>query len=279
MTISIQQIISQLDLMHMEYRWVGSQEDKTLLVASLFEPVDGGFYFFNGSGAFHLQVKDSVLLVPEDFDDANNTHQNVLVKLKGDTQRIYYLLLSNLFSRKSTGRIAPTAVIHPEAKIGLNVQIDDFCVVEACTIGDEVIIESHSKIHENVVIGAHTIIGSMSVIGSQGVAWVWNQDQSARIVQPQLGGVQIGNNCFVGANTIVVRGSLNEATRIGENTLMAPGGRIGHGTQIGNFVHFANNVITGGNTHIGDFCFVGSGAVFRPKVKIHPKTIVGAGSV
>src|SRR5690606_2863598 len=131
----------------------------------------------------------------------------------------------------------------------------------------------------NVVIGAHTIIGSMSVIGSQGVAWVWNQDQSARIVQPQLGGVQIGNNCFVGANTIVVRGSLNEATRIGENTLMAPGGRIGHGTQIGNFVHFANNVITGGNTHIGDFCFVGSGAVFRPKVKIHPKTIVGAGSV
>lgn len=100
-----------------------------------------------------------------------------------------------------------------------------------------------------------------------------------KILQPQLGGVDIYENCFIGAGTIIVRGSLNENTRIGRNSLLAPGGRIGHGTQIGDFVHFANNVVTGGNTIIGDYSFVGSAAVFRPKIVIHPKTIVGAGSV
>ena len=112
-------------------------------------------------------------------------------------------------------------------------------------------------------------VESGSVIGACGVAWTWNEEETEKVIQPQIGGVHVGAHSFLGAHTVVVRGSINEKTSIGHHSLLAPGSRIGHGTQIGNFVHFENNVITGGNTRIADYCFIGSSAVFRPKVKLH----------
>jgi UDP-3-O-[3-hydroxymyristoyl] glucosamine N-acyltransferase len=35
----------------------------------------------------------------------------------------------------------------------------------------------------------------------------------------------------------------------------------------------------GGNARVGDYSFVGSGAVFRPRVRVHEATIVAAGAV
>lgn len=246
-------------------------------IASFFKPTDAGFYFYNGKEELPIKTKNSLIFVPKNFENKRRT--NAYIHLEMNPQEAYYRLLNNLHGSKSTGIVSKTAAISPNARIGKNVQIDDFCVLEDCIIGENVIIRSHSKIHSNTKIGKNTTIESGSIIGAQGVAWVWNEGQSAKIVQPQLGGVEIGENCFLGANTIVVRGSLNENTQIGKKSLLASGARIGHGTQIGEAVHFANNVITGGNSIIGRYSFIGSGAIFRPKVKIHEKTIVGAGAV
>jgi UDP-3-O-[3-hydroxymyristoyl] glucosamine N-acyltransferase len=247
-------------------------------LASLFNPVQNGFYFFVGD-EIPSNISNSLFLVSTDFNWEINNQGNAFIRIKADPQRVYYQIISHYFSAKSTGQISNLSIIDEDAVIGKNVQIDPFCIIGKVIIKDNVVIKSHSYLHDNTEVEEATTIDSHSVIGAKGLAWIWNEDQSEKIIQPQLGGVKIGRNVFLAANTIIVRGSINEYTEIGKSTLLAPGCRIGHGTKIGNYVHFANNVITGGNTHVGDYSFVGSAAVFRPKVKVHPHTIVGAGAL
>lgn len=244
-------------------------------VASLFSPIIKGFYFFSGK-EFNFTIEKSLILTSSLIESDSNV--SIIVK-NIDVQLLYYRLLDHFYARKSNGIIDNFAKVDFEAKIGENVQIDAFTVIDNCEIGNNVIIGSNCRVYGGVIIEDNTIIESGSIIGTRGLAWTWNEDQSEKVFQPQLGGVVVQTGCILGANTIIVRGSLNENTEIGEYSHLAPGCRLGHGTRIGKYSHLANAVITGGNTRIGDYCFVGSGVVFRPKAKIHDSSIVGAGSV
>lgn len=278
MLVTKNQIEEILQTNSIEYTYVkGSIDGDEYTVASLFEPIEGGFYFAQGNFEIPPSIVNSLLIVD---DSIKQTNVNCFFQVTNvEPQLIFYKILEVLYSLHSSGIVSSLSVIHPEAVLGLNVQIDDFCVVGKCVLGDNVIIGSHSKISDDVVIGDNTIIESMACIGTKGVAWVWNHDQTEKVVQPQLGGVKIGTGCFVGTNAIIVRGSLNEKTTVGNGTLIAPSVRLGHGTKIGDFVHLANNVVTGGNVQVGDYCFIGSSVTFCPKVRIHSKTIVGAGAL
>ncbi len=245
-------------------------------IASLFSPVENGLYFFVGE-KLPSEIKHSLILVNQIPEQADVS--NIFIQLNEDVQLVYYKFLNHVFPQVSNGIIASTAIIHPDAKIGKNVEIGHFSIIEDCVIGDNVKIGSHCKIHSGSKIGKNTVIEDFSDIGTRGIAWIWDEQTIEKVVQPQLGGVSIGENCILASNSIIVRGSLNEDTKVGNHTFFAPGCRIGHGTQVGAFVHFANNVITGGNVKIGDNSFVGSSAVFRAKVKIDKNTIVGAGAV
>jgi len=262
-TILSKEILDFLDGEGIPYQ-VDSHIEKEYTIASIFYPVDEGVYFFTGD-VVPDSITKSLLLVNNKKPHKNIKNENICLFIDADPQITFYKLLSHLYKSTSTGKISSTSIIDPEAKIGNNVQIDHFTIVGKATIGDDTIIRSHCYIHDNAVIGTNVTIEPQSIIGAQGVAWIWNEDETEKIVQPQLGGVIVKDNSFLGANTIIVRGSI--------------GCRIGHGTQIGDFVHFANNVVTAGNISFGDYCFVGSSAVFRPKVKLHSHTIVGAGAV
>lgn len=277
-TILKSDVLKILNKLKVEYLFINNTNTQYFTVASIFAPVYTGFYFFKGN-EIPTEIKNSLIIVEDDFENIHNLNEFLVVKNE-DCQRVYYQIINNLYAQQSSGEISKNSIVGKMTKIGTNVQIEDFCIIEDdVVLGNNVIIGSNTKIHKNTSIGDNTIIESNSIIGTQGVAWTWNTNQTKKIIQPQLGGVIIGENCFLGANTILVRGSLNEKTSIGNNTLMAPGCRIGHGSIIGDNVHMANNVTTGGNTKIGDFSFIGSGAIMRPKIKLHNKTIVGAGAL
>lgn len=276
--IDSKKLLEFLEKSNVDFKIKGENRlEKEYPIASFFNIVEGGFYFFKGE-ELPKTIINSLILVTHQFEHKGCT-DNLFLVVNKDPQLTYYQILNFFYKTPSTGVIHPSAIIDSEAIIGENVQIDPFCIVGKTRIGKNTIIKSHSYIHDNTIIGDNVIIEPQSVIGAQGVAWIWNENQTEKVIQPQLGGVKIGDNCFLGANTIVVRGSVNEYSEIGASSLLAPGCRIGHGTKIGSFVHFANNVITGGNTQIGDYCFVGSSAVFRPKVILHGNTVVGAGAV
>lgn len=273
MVINTDQIVDFLIKEDISYEWLGKPENE-YTIASIFDPIPNGFYYFLGD-KLPEEIKSSLILTKKVF----RTTKNCILLVNINPKVLFYKILRFFYQRLSNGEIAETAVIHPEAILGNNVQVDPFTIIGKCTIGDNCIIGSHSELYDGTVIKAGSIIDSHAAIGTQGVAWVWDEGTMEKIIQPQLGGVVIEENCFLGANAIIVRGSLNEKTSVGQDTMIAPGTRIGHGTQIGSSVHFANDVVTGGNTVIGDYSFVGSGAIFRPKVQVHINTIVGAGAV
>ncbi len=273
MKISFQEIIKFLALKNISYNLIGNPKEN-YKICSIFYPEHKGFYFLEDE-SFSLLIKDSIILTSLKI---KTDQSNSLIIIEESPQNIYYKLLDYYYREKSTGIISESAKINKKAILGKNVQIDTFVVLGKCKIDDNSIIKSHTVINDNVFIGKNTIIEPGCIIGATGMAWIWDE-VGERIRQPQLGGVLIEDNCTVGAQTVLVRGSLNENTNIGESTVIAPGARIGHGTQIGKKVHLANNVVTGGNTIIKDYCFIGSGAIFRSKVKLHKNTIVAAGAV
>lgn len=276
-TIRTEAFIEFIKGKQLAYQITGETLDSYRL-ASLFGPIENGLYFFVGN-SFDQDLNKSLVIIDPRKTRVKQSGNNAFLEIYTDPQLLFYEFVQSVYGRKSTGKIAPTAMVDPEATIGRNVQIDDYCIIGKCEIGDDVIVGSHTHIHEHTIIGKHTIIEPMSVLGAQGLAWIWNADATERIILPQLGGVKIGQSCLLAANTIIVRGSLSEYTVVGDRTFIAPGCRIGHGTIIGNDVHFANNIATGGNSIIGDNSFIGSGAVIGPKVKLDHSTIVGGGAV
>lgn len=273
MQIKVCNITRFLDEQGITYNLKGEFQDQ-YKICSLLYPEENGFYFLE-EGYSDANIFNSLVLAHDDFKSINN---NSLIGIKESPQVIYYELLNHYFKEISTGIICKTARIHKDAIIGANVQIDSYAVIGKCEIGEGSIVKGNCVVNDLTKIGKNTLIEPNSTIGATGIAWVWNKN-AERIKLPQLGGVSIGDYCTIGANSVIVRGSLNENTAIGKYTVIAPGAKIGHGSQIGHNVHFANNVVLGGNTIIGENCFVGSAAVFRSKTRIHSNTTIAAGAV
>lgn len=275
MKIAYAEIMQFLEGTSVSFKIFGNPKDE-YVIASIFAIVKNGFYFLEDFSR-EIRFENSIVLHNSSLNEKAE-NGNCFIKINESPQELYYKIIDFYFKEVSTGKIDSTAKIHPEAIIGNRVQIDAFTVVGNCRIGDDSIIRSQVVINDNCEIGNKVIIESNSTLGATGIAWV-NDNTGERIRLPQLGGVLIENNVILGANSVVVRGSLNEYTKIGKSTFIAPGARIGHGCIIGKNVHFANNVILGGNVTIGDSCFLGSGAILRTKVKLHLKTTVAAGAV
>ncbi|HNF72393.1 MAG TPA: DapH/DapD/GlmU-related protein, partial [Chitinophagaceae bacterium] len=165
-----------------------------------------------------------------------------------------------------------------DAEIHSSVSIGPYCVLGRCTLSEGVELKSHVVIEDRVHIGARTRIDAHSAIGVPGMAWIWSQE-GERIMQPQLGGVVIEEDCLLASDISVVCGSLSENTRIGKGTVIAHGSKIGHGAQIEEYVHMANNVSLAGNAVIGHHSFLGSASVISSNITLPAHSIVGAGAV
>lgn len=250
-------------------------------IASIFSPVENGFYFTTGVVPDWAKPNSDLFVLNRSvFDSLAGKESPGLLLTTKDPQYLYYAILERCFASKSTGEISPLSVISPTAHIGENVEIGPFCVVkDGVSIGANTQVGTHCVLEENVRIGENTQLDAACHIGAPGVAWVWSEDGKARVSQPQMGGVIIGDSCFIGSNTVIVRGSLNESTEIFSGVVVAPGCRIGHGSSIGRQAHLANGVLLAGNVKLGERCFVGSGAVFRPRVQVHDNCVVAAGAV
>ena len=234
--------------------------------------IENGIYYIQApKPANEINIKQSVIFCSQRLGTQN--HEIIVT----NPQLVHYVL-TGYFLQKKEPIIHSTALISPDAIIGKGVNIGPYSIIGNCIIGDNVDIRSHVVIEDKVSIGDNTIIDSSSVIGAAGLAWIWD-DHGNRIVQPQLGGVVIGNDCILGTDITVVRGSLSENTCIGSYSVMAHGTKIGHGAQVGSLVHMANNVSVAGNAVIGDSSFLGSAAVVSSNIIIPKNTIIGAAAM
>jgi UDP-3-O-[3-hydroxymyristoyl] glucosamine N-acyltransferase len=95
---------------------------------------------------------------------------------------------------------------------------------------------------------------------------------------PQIGGLVLGNNVYIGHNSVVCRGSLNN-TILNEDVKIDSLCQVGHGTEIGERTFVAAGTIIAGHCKIGKNCLIGIGSKILQGIEIGDNCIIGAGSV
>lgn len=238
---------------------------------------DNGIYFVVDDIATPKKIQNSLFICSKERQDLIDDGNTIIIV--EEPQNTFYKLLNKINPKKTNAGIHKTAVINNKAIIEKDVEIGPYCTIGDCIIKSGTCLRSHVAVYDKTIIENNVTIESFTCVGATGAAWSFDKQSGERILQPQMGGVVLGQNSFIGSNITIVRGSLNEDTEIGENCIIAHGTKIGHGCSIGDYTHFSNNVTVPGNVDIGSFSFIGAGAIFRPQVSIGERTIVAAGAV
>lgn len=172
----------------------------------------------------------------------------------------FFGLLNHFFSQKTQPSIAASSVIETSA-IGRNVGIGHNCFIGAnVEIGDDVVIEHNVTISCKVKIGCNTIIHSGVVIGTDGFGYFDNEDGLHEKVE-HFGGVSIGDNVEIGANTCIDRGTLDDTY-------------IGNNVKIDNLCHIAHNVTIEENSMVIALSMLGGSSTLKKNVYIAPGVMV-----
>ena len=208
----------------------------------------------------------AVILAPE-FADACPVPALVL----GDPY-LGYARAATLLSPpvEATPCIAASAVIDPGASIAPDASVGHHCVVEAGAsvgagtslgagsyLGRDSSIGPHGRIAARVVvcqgvhIGARAIIHPGVVVGADGFGIA--NDDGVWVKIPQFGGVRIGDDVEIGANTTIDRGALGD-TVIENGVKLDNLIQIGHNVHIGAHTAIAACTAVGGSAHIGRRC-------------------------
>lgn len=163
-----------------------------------------------------------------------------------------YLEVLQMFSRPPdqppTG-IDPSAIVSPRARLGENLAIGPYVVIEddveigdgtivmaGCYLGPRSKIGAHCRFFPHVVLREETTVGDRVilhpgvVLGSDGFGYAFDGKVHRKI--PQMGRVVVEDDVEIGANSAVDRATTGVT-------------RIGRGTKIDNLVHIAHNVEIG----------------------------------
>lgn len=172
--------------------------------------------------------------------------------------------------------IAAGAVIESGAVLGERVRVGPNSTVgRDCRIGDDTCLMANTTLYHGVRIGARGIVHSGVVIGSDGFGIA--QDTNGWSKVPQVGGVEIGDDVEIGANTTVDRGAI-EDTVIREGAKLDNQIQIAHNVTIG--AHTAMAALTGvaGSTTIGSGCLIGGGSIIAGHLSICDNVMLAAGT-
>jgi UDP-3-O-[3-hydroxymyristoyl] glucosamine N-acyltransferase len=173
--------------------------------------------------------------------------------------------------------IGAFAVIEEGARVGPRSQVGAHCYVGAhAQIGVDVILHPRVTVQDGCVVGNRCVLHSGCVIGADGFGFAPQSGEWVKI--EQLGGVQIGDDCEIGANTCIDRGALGD-TVLGHGVKLDNLIQIGHNVKIGNHTAMAGCVGVAGSAQIGAHCTVGGGAVVLGHLSLTDHVHISAASV
>jgi len=179
--------------------------------------------------------------------------------------------------------VAPDAAVGPQAlveegvTIGSRASVGPGCVVmRGASIGPDSRLVARVTLYPGVVLGSRCTVHAGAVIGADGFGFAPDRDGYVKV--PQVGGVRIGDDVDIGANTTIDR------ARFGRTV-------IGEGTKIDNLVMIAHNVVIGkhcivcaqvgiaGSAQIGDYVILAGQAGLVGHIRVGDGAIIGANSL
>jgi UDP-N-acetylglucosamine acyltransferase len=165
------------------------------------------------------------------------------------------------------------SMIDPNAKIGNNVQIGPFSVIEGdVVIGDNCRIGSNVHIFKGARIGDNVhIFNGASISATPQTAIVFDEDTT----------LEIGSGTVVREFCTLNRGvkKFGGRTIIGENCLLMAYVHVAHDCVLGNQVILANNASLAGHVEVGEWATLGGMVAVHQFVRIGEQTMLGGGSL
>jgi len=162
-------------------------------------------------------------------------------------------------------RVAAGAVIGPGCVVG-----------EDCCIGAGSLLVARVTLVARVRLGARVRIHPGAVLGADGFGLA--MDAGRWIKVPQLGGVVIGDDCEIGANTTIDRGAI-EDTVLEEDVRLDNQIQVGHNVRIGAHTAMAGCAAVAGSAKIGRYCLIGGGVGITGHLEICDRVTVTAMSL
>jgi len=168
------------------------------------------------------------------------------------------------------------ALLYPEAtpKPGVH---PTACVDPTAELGEGVSIGPNATVYRGVKIGARTVVHAGAVIGSDGFGFTLSGGPAGGKWEkfPQVGTVEIGCDCEIGANSTIDRAALG-VTRIGDGTKLDNLVHVGHNVTIGKHVVIAAQTGISGGAVIEDYVVIAGQVGIADKVKIESRAVLGA---
>ena len=156
--------------------------------------------------------------------------------------------------------VGPLSSVGPRTRIGAGAVVGPGCTIGAdCEVGEGCELVARVSLVLRVRLGRRVRVHPGAVLGADGFGLA--MDGGRWIKVPQLGGVVVGDDCEIGANSCIDRGALDD-TVLEEDVRIDNLVQVGHNVRIGAHTAMAGCVAVAGSTRIGRRCLVGGGAGF-----------------
>ncbi|MFN2309490.1 MAG: UDP-3-O-(3-hydroxymyristoyl)glucosamine N-acyltransferase, partial [Gammaproteobacteria bacterium] len=228
----------------------------------------------------------AVILAPADLPECP-----VPALVSANPYAAYARAASLLSAAPSPGPgVHPSAVVAADSQVDAGACIGPLCVIESgaviargavlgpgCVIGRDVVVGEDTRLVANVTLchgvrlGKRCLLHPGAVIGSDGFGLAKEAGRWLKV--PQLGGVRIGDDVEIGANTSVDRGAL-EDTLIADGVKLDNQIQVAHNVQIGEHTAVAGCVGISGSARIGAHCLLGGGVGVVGHLDIADGTVV-----
>lgn len=252
-------------------------------------------FYANPKYEHYIYTTDAaIILVSKDFEPTQAV-KATLIRVEDVYKSVSFLLENFAQKNNQEATISTQASIHPTAKIGKEVSIGPFVVIEEgveigdhCNlhsqvfigkkskIGNQVVIEPGVKIYHECEVGDNCILHANVVIGSDGFGFAPQEDGTFKKIA-QIGNVILEDNVEIGANTTIDRATMGSTIiRKGvklDNLIM-----IAHNVEVGKNTVIAAQTGIAGSTKIGENCMIGGQVGIAGHIKIGNGVKVQAGS-
>jgi len=280
-SININDILEYLNNLGLDNKYIGNQQLIINGFCSINNLKNNCITWIKNIDSFKVDNFigiENLLIVSNEITNIRNYDKNINHIFCENPKEVFFSILERFFKQAEyKDYVSPNSVIETNS-IGKNVYIGHNCYIgEDVVIGDNVIIKNNVSIEGKVKIGNNTTICSGVVIGSDGYGYYQN-NEGRNIKVPHFGGVIIGENVEIGANTCIDRGTLDDTV-------------IGNNVKIDNLCHIAHNVVIkdncsvialsmlGGSVVLEKDSYIAPGAIIKNQLNIGEKSLVGLGAV
>ena len=223
--------------------------------------------------------------------------QSPVPALIADDPYLAYAQIAALFETAPAAQPGahPSAVVESGARVSASASIGAFChiagdaVIEdgamlgphcivgaGCTVGAQSRLVARVTLVTRVTLGRRVLIHPGAVLGADGFGIA--NDHGEWVKVPQLGGVRVGDDCEIGANTTIDRGALDD-TVLEEDVRLDNQIQIAHNVFIGAHTAMAGCAAVAGSTRIGRHCLIGGAAGVLGHLEIADRVTITAMSL